>query len=215
MRPAKTIVGRVAGLHVGESGHEDLSKAPRSTVTVELDGLVDDNHRGFSREAWEGDKEREGTVRRNERQWSGMAMEEIAVIARAMDLDRDLEGADLGTNLCFEGLPGFSQLPKGSVFVFPSGAKLVAVEYNPPCIEMGAKLAEKYATRSGEALTARQFPVAAVGLRGLVGVVDVPGEINVGDEVTVEIWSEERQVNQPAAAQSELTAQSGTKGPVT
>ncbi len=95
MRPAKTIVGRVAGLHVGESGREDLSKAPRSSVSVELDGIVDDNHRGFSREAYDGDKEPEGTVRRNERQWSGMAMEEIAVIARAMDLDRDLEGADL------------------------------------------------------------------------------------------------------------------------
>ena len=187
MRPAKSIVGRVAGLHIGESGREDLSKAPRSTVSVELDGLVDDNHRGFSRETYDGDKEPEGTVRRNERQWSGMAVEEIAVISENMGLDRALEAGDLGANLCFEGLPGFSQLPKGSVFVFPSGAKLVAVEYNPPCVEMGAKLAEKYATRSGEALTARQFPVAAVGLRGLVGVVDVPGEINVGDEVTVEI----------------------------
>jgi hypothetical protein len=209
MRPAKTIVGRVAGLHVGGSGREDLSKAPRSSVSVELDGLVDDKHRGFSREAYDGDKEPEGTVRRNERQWSGMSVEEIAVVSENMDLDRALEGGDLGANLCFEGLPGFSQLPKGSVFVFPSGAKLVAVEYNPPCIDMGQKVAEKYTARSGEALTARQFPVAAIGLRGLVGVVDVPGEIHVGDEVTVEIWSEERQVNQPAAAQSELTAQSG------
>ncbi len=43
MRPAKTIVGRVAGLHVGESGREDLGNAPRNSVVVGLDGLVDDN----------------------------------------------------------------------------------------------------------------------------------------------------------------------------
>ncbi len=63
---------------------------------------------------------------------------------------------------------------------------------------MGAKLAEKY-TRSGEAFVAGRFPRAAVGLRGLVGVVDVPGDIHVGDQVTVEIWSEECQANKPLA----------------
>jgi hypothetical protein len=61
----------------------------------------------------------------------------------------------------------------------------------------GRALAEKYATRSGERLTARHFPIAAIGLRGLVGVVDVSGEVHVGDQVTVEIWSEECQINKP------------------
>ena len=88
-------------------------------------------------------------------------------------------------------------MPKGSKFTFPSGAKIVAVEYNPPCIDMGEVLAEKYASRSGHTLTAAQFPVAAIGLRGLVGVVDVPGDIHVGDEVIVEIWNEECQLNKP------------------
>ena len=86
---------------------------------------------------------------------------------------------------------------QGSKFTFPSGAKLVVVEYNPPCIEMGRALAEKYTTRSGEHLAARHFPIAAIGLRGLVGVVDVSGDVHVGDQVTVEIWSEECQVNKP------------------
>jgi len=198
MRPADTIVGRVAALHVGEAGTEDLSKAPRTSVVVQLDGIVDDRHRGYSRETWEGDKETAGTVRRNERQWSGMSVEEIDIISDTMNLERKLEGCDLGVNICFEGLPGFSQIPKGSVFVFPSGAKLVAIEYNPPCMEMGQKLAGKYRTRSEKAPAARDFPVSAIGLRGLVGVVDVPGEIHLGDEVSVELWSEARQFNKPA-----------------
>lgn len=197
MKSLKTITGRIVGLHVGESGAEDLSKAPRSSVSLQLDGIVDDNHRGFSREAYASDKEPEGTVRRNERQWSGVSVEEIRTISENMDLERELTASDLGANICFEGLPGFSQLPKGSKFTFPSGAKIVAVEYNPPCIDMGEVLAEKYASRSGDTLTAAQFPVAAIGLRGLVGVVDVPGDIHVGDEVIVEIWNEECQLNKP------------------
>lgn len=197
MKPLKTITGRIIGLHTGESSAEDLSKAPRSSVSIQLDGIVDDNHRGFSREAYASDKEPKGTVRRNERQWSGVSMEEIKTISENMDLERELSACDLGANICFEGLPGFSQLPKGSKFTFPSGAKIVAVEYNPPCIDMGEVLAEKYASRSGETLTAARFSVAAIGLRGLVGVVDVPGDIHVGDEVMVEIWNEECQLNTP------------------
>lgn len=198
MRPGKTLAGRVTTVHVGDSDSADLGKRSTATLLLEFDGIVGDRHRGFSREAWAGDdKESEGTLRRNERQWSGMSIEEIAQISRKLDLDRVLEGADLGANICFEGLPGYSQIPKGSVFAFPSGAKLVAVEYNPPCIEMGEKLAAKYYTRSGRALAPRDFPLAAIGLRGLVGVVDVPGVIRVGDEVTVELWSEERQFNLP------------------
>ena len=45
MRPAETIVGRVAGLHVGTSGSDDLGKTPRRSVSVELDGDID--LRGF------------------------------------------------------------------------------------------------------------------------------------------------------------------------
>ena len=166
-----------------------------------LDGIEGDNHQGFSREAFAGDKEPEGTVRRNERQWSGVSVEELAFISENMKLDRVLQAADLGANLCFEGIPDFSQLPKGSKFTFPSGAKLVAVEYNPPCIEMGEALSEKYNTRAGEPLAANRFPHAAIGLRGLVGVVDVAGEVKLGDRVTVEVWTEGVQANIPRSGE--------------
>jgi hypothetical protein len=194
MRPRKTIKGKVAALTLGK---QDWDRVSVASIQAELDGLVGDKHRGYTRVAFDGDKEPEGTVRRNERQWSAMSVEEIAHIQNNMDLVEKLTCLDVSVNICFEGIPDFSQLPKGTKFIFPSGAKLVNVEYNPPCTGQGEVLAKKFTTKAGTPLTRTSFPVAAIGLRGLVGVVDVAGEINVGDEVLVEVWDESCQVNKP------------------
>jgi MOSC domain-containing protein YiiM len=94
----------------------------------------------------------------------------------------------LGANLCIEGIPEFSLLPKGTMLVFPSGASLLVEEYNPPCAEMGAKIASKYYTRSGKSLTDKTWLRPAAGRRGVVGVIEVPGEIRLGDEVEVRVY---------------------------
>ena len=74
------------------------------------------------------------------------------------------------------------------MFRFPSGAELVVVEYNPPCHDMGKKLAERHITNSGDALSSTAFSKAAKLKRGIVGIVDVPGTIGAGDEVEVDIY---------------------------
>jgi MOSC domain-containing protein YiiM len=96
----------------------------------------------------------------------------------------------LGANLCIEGIPEFSLLPKGSTLWFPSGAVLLVEEYNPPCGDMGAQIASKYSSRSGKVLTNTSWLRPAAGRRGLVGVIDVAGEIRVGDEVEVRVYEE-------------------------
>jgi len=183
----RSVQGKVVALAVGQAGC--MHKKAVQDMQIELDGIVGDRHRGFSRTTWEGDKEPEGTQRRNERQWSAMSTEEIQLISRNLALATNLDAATLAANLCLEGIPGFSQLPRGTTLKFSSGAKLIVEEYNPPCTDMG------------ETLTAlpdkNSFPRAAIGLRGLVGVVEVPGAIAVGDEVTVELWDEADQANQP------------------
>ena len=63
-------------------------------------------------------------------------------------------------------------------------------EYNPPCSEMGAQIVSKYSTRSSQPLTDKTWLRPASGRRGLVGVIDVPGEIRVGDEVEVRVYKE-------------------------
>lgn len=176
---------RVVSVHSGD--HEDLHKDAFDSVEIDFEGFPGDGHRGFTRVAWQGDKDPEGTVRRNERQWSGVSIEELAIIGQRMDLERSLEASTLGANLCVEGIPDFSELPRGTRLILPSGAVLLVEETNPPCKDMGMQIAAAYKTTSGEPADYRLFPKHSIGLRGVVGVVDVPGLIRAGDRVVVEI----------------------------
>jgi MOSC domain-containing protein YiiM len=182
----KKTVGRVVSVHAGLN--EDLSKEEHATIQLELDGVVGDRHQSYARTTWQGDKQPEGTLRRNERQWSAVSAEELADIGHAMDLSEPLTATRLGANLCITGLRELSRLPKGTLLKFPSGAELMVEEYNPPCHDMGRKLASEYTTRSGEPLSSTAFSKAAKLIRGVVGVVEVAGAINADDEVTVELY---------------------------
>ena len=78
---------------------EDAAKQEREYVMADLEGFVDDKHRGYSRVCYEGDTEPVGTVRRNNRQWSGMSQEEVGEIEAALNLDQRLMPEDLGVNV--------------------------------------------------------------------------------------------------------------------
>ena len=182
----KKIVGQVISVHIG--AHDELGKEEHPGVQVELNGIVGDRHQSYERSCWAGDKQPEGTIRRNERQWSAVSSEELAEIQAAMDLSESLTAASLGANLCITGIAELSRLPKGTVLKFPSGAELIVEEYNPPCHGMGKKLASMYTTKSGEPLSSTAFSKAAKLIRGIVGSVEVAGTISAGDEVTVELF---------------------------
>ncbi len=170
-------------MHAGVG--DNKSKPDQPSIRAELDGIVDDPHRSLMRKAFAGDKQPKGTVRRNERQWSAVSREELREITRALDLRYPLLASTLGANICFAGIDQFSRLPKGTILKFPSGTELVVEEYNPPCHDMGTRLAATHETANGEALTSTAFSNAARLNRGLVGVVEVPGDIYPGDEVTI------------------------------
>ena len=182
----KKIVARIVSVHAGS--HDDLSKDEHASIQVELAGVVGDRHRSYERSTWAGDKQPKGTIRRNERQWSAVSMEELAEISQEMDLLEPLTATCLGANLCIAGVPQLSRLPKGTTLTFQSGATLTVEEYNPPCLDMGRNIAAKYRTRSGRELQPGEFSKAAKLKRGIVGVVDVAGVIKAGDDVTIEIY---------------------------
>jgi MOSC domain-containing protein YiiM len=189
------VVGKVVSVHAGLG--EDLSKEAQDSIQLELDGVVGDRHRSSQRTTWEGDKQPKGTVRRNERHWSAVSVEEIQHIEKEMDLAEPLSAASLGANLCLEGVPGLSRLAKGSLLKFSSGVELMIEEYNPPCRDMGKKLASLHSSKSGEALADTAFSQAAKFSRGVVGVVEVAGAINTGDEVTVQLYQPPKWLRNP------------------
>ena len=182
----KTLSGRVISVHSGSN--DDLSKEEHSSIQVELDGIVGDRHRSYVRKTWAGDKQPEGTTRRNERQWSAVSIEELDGIAKDMNIVEPLTATSLGANLCLQGIPELSRLPKGTVLKFPSGAELIVEEYNPPCKDMSEIQAAKHTQNSGDKVSATAFSVASKLSRGVVGVVEATGVINAGDNVTVEIY---------------------------
>lgn len=186
----KNLHAAVVSVHAGSN--DNLSKDQHASVQVELDGFVGDRHRSFERTTWQGDKQRQGTIRRNERQWSAVSVEELAEIGEAMDLIEPLTASSLGANLCLSGLNELSRLPRGTVLKFPSGAELIVEEFNPPCHDMGKQLASVLSTRSGKPLSSTAFSKAAKLTRGVVGVVEVAGKISAGDEVTIELYEAPR-----------------------
>ena len=169
----RTLTAKVFSVHAGSE--EDKTKPDRRSIRFELDGIVGDKHRSFSRKTWAGDKQAQGTLRRNERQWSAVSIDELREISDAMELRIPLMASDLGANLCLQGVEQLSRLPKGTMFKFPSGAELCVEEYNPPCHDMGKRLAAICEGRSGDELSTTAFSNAAWLTWGLVGVLLVPG----------------------------------------
>ncbi len=177
--------GRVVSVHVGATG--TLDKDADQVIEMALDGIVGDRHRGATRKAWAtNDKQVGGTLRRNERQWSAIAHEDVENISAAMDLAEPLTAGAIAVNICIQGIPDFSRLPRGTILKFESGVVLIVEEYNPPCGDMALHVSDNNVTTLGASPTPQSFSEAAKFCRGLVGVVEVPGFIRAGDRVTVE-----------------------------
>ncbi len=169
-----------------------MSKEAHESIQVELDGIVGDRHRSYVRDTWKGDKQPFGTVRRNERQWSAVSVEELAEISETMNLKETISAASVGANLCIEGVPSLSTLPKGTLLKFASGTGLIVEEFNPPCSDMSKKMAALHKTRSGDSPTETAFSKAAKLNRGVVGVIEAAGVISAGEEVTVVLYETPR-----------------------
>ena len=190
-----SLHARVVSVHVGSAG--ELQKTETASIEATLDGIAGDRHRGPARACYAGDKQPKGTVRRNERQWSAVSTEELDAITAAMRLTMPLTAATVGANLCLTGVSHLSALPKGTLLTFPSGAVLSVEEYNPPCQDMGRKIAALHRSDDGKPLTATSFPKAAKILRGIVGVVDVPGTISAGDVVEIDVYEHPAWLQRP------------------
>lgn len=176
--------GAVTSLFLGDTS--TLSKSEQTSLEFAFDGIVGDRHRGLTRRAWEQtDKQPGGTERRNERQWSVVAQEDLDQVSQALGLVKSLSAGDVAVNLSISGIPDLSRLPRGTIFAFENGVVLMVEEYNPPCRRMSRYVSEGHQTTHGGALSEADFIEASKFNRGLVGVVEVPGVVSVGEGVSV------------------------------
>lgn len=160
---------------------EDFVSRDIDRTELVLGGIEGDRHMGptrpsCSRMPWH----RRGTEVANTRQLSLLSVEDCAAVAARLELPA-LDPRLLGANLVVEGIEGFSALALATRLHFPSGATVFITEENGPCIHPGHKLAKAH----GRQDLVFGFVNAARHLRGLLGVVERPGPIAVGEAFKV------------------------------
>ncbi len=174
-KPTQRLV--VETLWLASNGHDGASC---QSIKAMLEGLDGDRHGGFTKPADARDPGiKRGTPVRNWRQWSAVSVEDLEIIAKNLSIPH-VKPEWLMANICFSGMDNFTQMARGAKILFPSGAILHVEAENEPCLGPGKKIQHHF-----KQVSAGQFPKAAMGLRGIVGVVYCAGDINVGDVAIV------------------------------
>ncbi|WP_346911762.1 MOSC domain-containing protein [uncultured Roseibium sp.] len=180
---ARKLAGTVAQV-LRTEGVEDFQTTACDELDLIFEGIPGDRHSGFTRlsggrEPWYP----RGTEMVNERQISILSVEELAEIAKLMELE-DLKPEWIGANIVIEGLPRLTLIPPRTRLVFEGGAVIRVDGDNAPCRVAGRAIAENVPGRGGLDLL---FPQKARRLRGLVGFVEKPGVIKAGEGMTAHI----------------------------
>ena len=102
------IVAKIISVSAGSN--DELSNEERTSIRLELDGVVGDRHQSFERKTCSGDKQPKGTIRRNERQWSAVSVEELDEVQEAMDLVEPIRPSSISANLCLSGVAELSPI---------------------------------------------------------------------------------------------------------
>lgn len=142
-------------------------------------GIEGDRHSGATLVA--GPRQKgiaRGTVLPNTRQVSLVSSEESARVASALGTAAiDMTWLAANIELAW---PELTKLPSGTRLKFSGGVVLALEGENEPCRKVGKVIAEK----TGLALESK-FVKAAWGLRGVVGWVETPGRLMVGETVAL------------------------------
>jgi hypothetical protein len=173
--PPRNIDGRVVSvLSTAGTGRLGFRSTSVDRLVVDLEGIVDNRHRGWTRRA-DGRVPylKRGTIMRNERHVSIVSCEDLEEIARRLDIER-VDPGWIGANLVVAGVPHFSFLPRGTHVFLGDTAILTVTDQNAPCSISGEAIAGAVLDRADIKL---KFAKVAQGLRGVVCSVEHPGAI--------------------------------------
>jgi len=155
-------------------------------IVLDLGGIPGTRHHGFTRKA--GPREpwyARGMEMRSARQLTIVSVEELAIIAEAMNVPR-IAPEWIGANVVLEGIPRLSWLPSGTRLSF-ADATIVVEAQNAPCHISGKSVARNVDPDGKIAGLALEFPKKAQGLRGLVASVEHAGTMKAGEVVAVKV----------------------------
>lgn len=177
--PTGSVVSVLLGTQI-----DSLVTTPVDQVEATFEGFPGDRHAGLTRPSdTRTPHYPRGAVIRNDRQVSIISVEEMAEVARRMELP-EIRPEWLGANLLLEGVLLLTRLPPATRLFFEQGAVLYVSGENNPCIHPGRIIQAVYPQQQD---LAAAFTKAAAHLRGLVAVVEKPGVIARGDSVAVKI----------------------------
>ncbi|WP_170385042.1 MOSC domain-containing protein [Ruegeria atlantica] len=165
-------------------GHVPAGKSIRANAVEALDlGFFGDRgarHEGETRASCVrvNNLYPQGTEIRNVRQLSVLSAEEIDATAQQMGLDR-LDPSFLGASIVLRGIPDFTHIPPSSRLQVAGGVTITVDMENRPCVIPGREI-ESDLPGHGAA-----FKPAAQGRRGVTAWVERPGELKIGDTMTL------------------------------
>jgi hypothetical protein len=181
--PPQTIAARIEGLFQ-TSNPQSFETAATDSLTLGFEGIAGDRHGGLTRRS--GGREPwypRGTEMRNERQLSLLAPDDLAAIARGMDVP-EIRPEWIGGNLLISGIRDFTLLPPRTCLFFAGGATIRIDGLNVPCRFSGRSVAAHYSEQKGLDIA---FVRAGKHSRGLVGWVEKPGVIKVGETLQARV----------------------------
>lgn len=174
--------GRVTAVLIGEDPHS-LVSTRKDKIEIAFTGIIGDKHSGLTYPS--GGRTvfyPRGTEIRNYRQLSIISEEEMAQVAAGLRV-AEIKPEWLGANLLVSGIKRMTQIPPFTRMFFEGGVVLVVQRDNEPCGGPGKIIAAEY----GRPELGKLFVSAADKKRGLVAVVEHPGEIRCGEDFRVEI----------------------------
>lgn len=179
---AEKLTARVEGLFVADDGV--FPSRPVDRLELSFAGIAGDRHGGLTRRSGSDEPWLErGTEIFNERQVSILGVEELAEIAALVGID-ELRPEWIVANIALSGIPRLTSLPPRTRIVFEAGAMIRVDGDNAPCRFAGKSIADNFPGREDIPL---EFVKAAGGRRGLVGWVDRPGAIAIGEAAVVRV----------------------------
>ncbi|MEM7256326.1 MAG: MOSC domain-containing protein [Pseudomonadota bacterium] len=176
------LTGHAAALLLHPPGADDITSVPTESVVVSYAGFDGESHSGLTRASCVRVKGQypEGTEIRNTRQISIVSEEELATIARALEIPA-IEPAWLGASLSVNGVEDFTCLPPSTRLIFDGGVSLVIDMENEPCA-YPAKVIDSHYPGHG-----RFFIRHAKARRGVTAWVEREGVLTAGEKFAVHV----------------------------